>query len=80
MYLKKNIATSETGFIFNPTTGDSYSANPVATEILKLLKQGTTISSMKEHILDTYEVEPQRLEQDLDDFINQLKEANFLTS
>ncbi len=78
MHLKKNIATSEIGFIFNPSTGDSYSANPVAAEILQLLKQGTAVSSVKEHIMATYEVEPLRLEQDLDDFMNQLKEANLL--
>jgi hypothetical protein len=40
MYLRKNIATSESGFIFNPATGDSFSANPVAAEILLQLKQG----------------------------------------
>jgi hypothetical protein len=78
MYIKKNIAVSETGFIFNPSTGESYAANPVASEILNLLKQGTAVSSVKEKILATYEVEPLRLEQDWDDFINQLKEANLL--
>jgi hypothetical protein len=80
MYLRKNIATSESGFIFNPSTGDSFSANPVAAEILALLKQGTAPSRIKEVILETYEVEPLRLEKDWDEFINQLKEANLLES
>lgn len=78
MYLKKNIATSESGFIFNPSSGDSYSANTVAAEIVQLLKQGTASSSVKEQILQKYEVDPFRLEQDWDDFMNQLKEANLL--
>lgn len=78
MYLKKNIATSESGFIFNPSTGDSYAANPVAAEIVQLLKQGTASSSVKEQILQKYEVDPFRLEQDWDDFMSQLKEANLL--
>lgn len=78
MPLKKNIATSESGFIFNPSTGDSYSANPVAAEILQLMKQGSNASSIKAHILSTYEVETLRLEQDWDDFMSQLKEANLL--
>ncbi len=64
MYLKKNIATSESGFIFNPSTGDSYAANPVAAEIVQLLKQGTASSSVKEQLLQQYGVEPLRLEQD----------------
>ncbi|MGF2410782.1 HPr-rel-A system PqqD family peptide chaperone [Ferruginibacter sp.] len=78
MYLKKNIATSESGFIFNPSSGDSYNVNPVAAEILQQLKQGTALAAIKENILKDYEVEPMRLEQDLEDFMNQLKEANLL--
>ena len=35
MRLKKNIAVSDSGFVFNPTTGDSYSLNPVGKEILQ---------------------------------------------
>ncbi|HRE37308.1 MAG TPA: PqqD family protein [Chitinophagaceae bacterium] len=80
MYLKKNIATSESGFIFNPSTGDSYAANQVATDILQLLKQGTALSLVKEQLLEKYRVDPLRLEQDWDDFINQLKQANLLES
>ncbi|MBN8686633.1 MAG: PqqD family protein [Chitinophagales bacterium] len=80
MYLRKNIATSEAGFIFNPATGDSFSANPIAAEILHLLKQGNTVAQIKESLLATYEVEPLRLDRDWDDFFNQLKEANLLES
>mgnify|MGYP001487888859 FL=1 len=80
MYLRKNIATSESGFIFNPATGDSFSANPVAAEILLQLKQGTGATQIKEWLLESYEVEPLRLERDWDEFINQLKEANLLES
>ncbi|HOZ70794.1 MAG TPA: PqqD family protein [Chitinophagaceae bacterium] len=80
MYLRKNIATSESGFIFNPATGDSFSANPVAAEILRQLKQGTGAAQIKEWLLESYEVEPLRLERDWDEFINQLKEANLLES
>ena len=78
MHYFRCIATSESGFIFNPSTGDSYAANPVAAEIVQLLKQGTASSSVKEQILQKYEVDPFRLEQDWDDFMNQLKEANLL--
>jgi hypothetical protein len=80
MYLKKNIATSESGFIFNPSTGDSYAANTVAADILQLLKQGTAPSAVKEKLLEKYQVDPLRLEQDWDDFINQMKQANLLES
>jgi hypothetical protein len=78
MQLKKNIATSESGFIFNPTTGDSYSANPIAAEILLKIKEGLSDESIKDLIKETYEVSASQIEKDWDDFINQLKAANLL--
>ena len=78
--LKKNIATSESGFIFNPATGDSFSANPMAAEIMNLLKQGLPINEIKAHVINRYEVEPGQLEKDFDDFILQLRDANLLES
>jgi hypothetical protein len=78
MHLKKNIATSESGFVFNPSTGDSYSANPIAAEILSYLKEGMSVSNIKTQILIRYDVEPLRLEKDWEDFATQLKAANIL--
>jgi hypothetical protein len=78
MYLKKNIATSEAGFIFNPSTGDSYSANPIAAEILALIKEGTPTAAIKTQILERYDVSHAQLEKDWDEFVNQLKYANLL--
>ncbi len=78
MHLKKNIATSESGFIFNPGTGDSFSANPIAAEILVHLKENKPGSEIKKLILERYDVEPGVLENDWDDFLAQLREANLL--
>jgi len=38
MKLKKNIAISESGFVFDPNSGESYSLNPIGAEIIELLK------------------------------------------
>ena len=46
MKLNKNIAISETGFVFDPATGDSYSLNPVASDIMQLLKSGMPIKDI----------------------------------
>lgn len=78
MRLKKNIATSESGFIFNPGTGDSYSANPLAAEILLQLKEGIPAAEIKQQLLERYDVAPGVLEKDWDDFTAQLREANLL--
>lgn len=80
MHIKKNIATSESGFVFNPSTGDSFTANPIAAEILHLLKQGESLSSIKKSLIEKYDVEAGQLERDLDDFMSQLKDGNLLES
>ncbi len=78
MHLRKNIATSESGFIFNPASGDSFSANPMAAEILLNLKEGISSADIKKSILVKYDVEPGQLEKDWDDFVAQLREGNLL--
>ena len=78
MRLKKNIATSESGFIFHPGTGDSFSANTIAAEILLQLKEGTSPFEIKKTILYKYAVDANMLEKDWDDFSAQLREANLL--
>lgn len=78
MNLKKNIATSENGFIFNPATGDSFSGNALAAEILAAMKNGETAQQIKANILEKYAVRPEQLESDWEDWLMQLKQANLL--
>ncbi len=78
MKLKKNIATSEEGFVFNPGTGDSFSTNPIGTEILGLLKENKSLPSIIEVICAKYDVDKNQFEKDLDDFKSQLVDSNIL--
>ena len=72
MQLKKNIATSEAGFVFNPATGDSFAANPLAAEVLKLLQAGHNLGAIRTQLLARYDVPAPQLQRDLDDFVFQL--------
>ena len=76
--IKKNIATNEMGFVFNPATGDSYSSNPIAATIIQLLKEDKSISDIKKILLDKYEIDKATIEKDVDDFATILKENNLL--
>ena len=76
--IKKNIATNELGFVFNPATGDSYSTNPIAAAIIKMLKDGNSLNDIKRTLLETYDADKATIEKDLDEFINTLKENNLL--
>ncbi len=78
MKIKKNIATSENGFIFNPATGDSFSSNTVGSEIVAAMKKGDSEQHIKESILERYDVSHEQLNRDWEDWILQLKDANLL--
>jgi len=78
MKLRKNIATSEEGFVFNPGTGDSFTTNSTGTEVISLLKAETPLTEIIDTICSKYDVDKHQLEKDLDDFVSQLKEAAIL--
>lgn len=78
MKLKKNIATSEAGLIFNPGTGDSFSVNSLGSEILSRLKNDKTTEEIIDYISSRYDVERVQLEKDMDDFLSQLSDYNLL--
>lgn len=78
MKIRKNIATSEEGFIFNPGTGDSFSTNPIGAEIIVMLKEDKKIPEVINTVCKKYDVEEVQFEKDLDEFIAQLKESSIL--
>jgi hypothetical protein len=78
MKLKKNIATSEAGFMFNPGTGDSFSVNITGAEILSLLKENKTQEEIVENISSRFDIDRIQFEKDLDDFVSQLHIYNLL--
>ncbi len=78
MKLKKNIATSEAGFIFNPGTGDSFSVNITGAEILSLLKDNSNQEEIVEKFLSRFDTDRTQFEKDLDDFVSQLQIYNLL--
>lgn len=78
MRIRKNIAVSDEGFIFNPATGDSFSTNKVGSDIINLLKQDKSIVDVKQEITRIYDVDDRLFERDLDDFITLLKNHSII--
>lgn len=73
MQIKPNIAVSENGFIFNPSTGDSYSVNPVGQEIIRLMREGMDEDAIADHLTGHFLTDRTTVEKDLYDFKNMLK-------
>ena len=78
--MKKNIALSDTGFLFNPSTGDSYSTNPIGLDIIRELKYGSSPKEVLRFIIEKYEVEESRVEKDHGDFLEMLKSFHLMDS
>ena len=78
MKIKKNIAISDSGFIFNPDTGESFTANPIGLEILDMLKEGKEFNAVRKQLLDKYKSDNDTVEKDYHDFINMLSQFNLI--
>ena len=78
MKLKKNIAVSESGFVFDPNSGDSFSMNPVGAEILNLLKQEKNFDKIHDAMTKKYDVLPGEFDKYFLDFIQTLKQFNLM--
>jgi hypothetical protein len=72
MKIKRNIALSDSGFVFDPSTGDSFSTNPIGLEIIKMLKEGKSAEEIKTYIVKTYMTDEPAFEKDYYDFVNMI--------
>jgi len=67
------LAVSESGFIFDPVTGHSYTANATGLRILELLKAGKEPDEIRSVLLDEYDSTEDEVSVDVNDFIENLK-------
>ena len=74
MNIKKNVAISESGYIFNPSTGESFSVNPIGIEIFNMLKDDKSFGEISKTILTKYNTDEDTIEKDYNDFIGLLKQ------
>ena len=73
MKIKQNIAISESGWLFNPDTGESFSVNPIGIEFINLMKEGKSMEEITQIMTEKYNVEEPTLEKDLYDFKGMLR-------
>ncbi len=75
----ENIAISDSGFIFLPSTGETFTLNELGKQIFKLLQAKKTIEEISSEILKEYDIDTLTLERDIEDFILRLKSLNLVT-
>jgi hypothetical protein len=80
MKIKNNIALSESGFIFNPNTGESFTLNPAGMEIFGMIREEKNNDEILDVILEKYDISKDLAEKDLDDFIHHLDTYQIIDS
>jgi len=78
MNLKNNIAISDSGFVFNPASGESFSVNPIGLEMLNMLRQGLSTIEIVKNIEKDFQADKSNIERDLNDFIDMMNQYHLM--
>ncbi|MDX2415143.1 MAG: PqqD family protein [Bacteroidales bacterium] len=78
MKLKKNIALSESGFVFDPSTGDSYSLNEQAQEIIGLMNENLGLDEISKKMIEIYDIDKSGFEKYYYDLIGMLRQNQLI--
>ena len=73
MRIRKNVALSDSGFLFNPSTGDSYSVNEIGRKIINFIQADKSDDEIINQIVKEYMIDKNAFEKDLYDYKNMLK-------
>lgn len=66
----KNFVVSDTGFLFDPTTGEIFSTNAVGASIIKALQEEEmNIDEIRARVLAEFEVSESVADKDIREFI-----------
>lgn len=70
------LAINSEGFVFDPTTGDSFTLNPTGLFIVNKLREGKNTDEIAELLSEEFEDTPEEISKDISDFITHLNTYN----
>jgi len=70
----QQLAISESGFIFDPVSGHSFSVNETGIIIVRLLQQGKDLPTTIAELQNSYSEQATIIERDLMEFVSLLRE------
>lgn len=70
----RNLAVSDTGFVFDPATGNTFLLNETGVVVVRGLTRGLSREAVLADLLDSYEVGDDQAGRDLDDMLLQMRE------
>jgi hypothetical protein len=78
--LISSLAVSESGFVFLPTTGETFTVNEVGRAILSALQNGRTEEEIVQLVAAEFDSDPTSIARDLHDFVSQLRHYRLLAN
>ncbi len=75
----RDLALSDSGFVFDPMTGPSFTVNATGLCVLQGLKEGKTAEAIVQKLREGFELESgEDAARDVQDFIVQLRECGLI--
>lgn len=76
----RDLAVSESGFVFDPYGGQTYSLNASGRIILEALRRGEAVEAVEAALRGAFEVDPGiDVARDVREFVLQVREQGWLT-
>ncbi len=75
---KSTLTLSDSGFLFDHSTGLTYTLNETGSFIFKKLEEGTSLINLLELLTEEFEITEETARKDLDDFVRELKKAELI--
>ena len=79
MKITSEINISDNGFVFNSKTGDSFNLNPIGLQLLEEIRAEKDFDTIKEEMLEKYDVDDLSFEKDFYDFCALLKHHQIIS-
>jgi hypothetical protein len=73
-----HLAVSAEGFVFDPTTGESYQVSRTGLAVLNALREGADDDAIVERLTGTFEVSPEDARRDVAEFRVSLQSLGLL--
>ena len=70
----RRLAISESGFVFDPVSGNNFTVNDTGLVILRYLQQKQNFPSLIEELYQHYNAAPNDIERDVIEFVGMLRE------
>ena len=72
-----DIAISDTGFVFDPTTGQTFRLNKTALFIVRTLHSGAKLDQVTEQMVEHFKIDKPTAREDLKEFLSLIGKMGF---